>query len=455
MTTEVWFRNPRNYIREMAEAGCRNIVWDRGMLVKTHADPVVHAELHFTPVEHFRILVVGEQGTMELRKGFPLPRPFAVYPTWSYGDSFDLLEELCASPVGEDSSVFDDKDLPIDERPVEGQEHRVVVTHVPNAATSQGKQFIRLVSTLQRDYPDCIIHYHGTYSWRVAFGFGFRSADVDPRFDAQKGGVVLPNGKKLRRYESAIEHKQWVDLLNYRLEDLKIPRNRCMFNMHSAEWAGANYLRNVKFRTTGRKDLPLHTRFAEHPETRNVMSSPKSAQEGDKFLCDTCSLNDVCKYYREGAVCSVPGSQASELAKMFGSRDPDQIISGLSRTLAVQAERVQRAADAEEDFGEEIDPEVTKMINSLFTNGVKMAKLLNPDLNGKGTQVGVFVQNGRPVAAGTPNQLMAGAIAELEAQGVKREDITPKMIQNLLGGGDEEEVHQRAVGESGTIEIEG
>ncbi len=448
MATEVWFRNPKNYIRELAEIGAGNIAWDRGVLAKSRIEPGVHADLHFSPAVDFRLLCIGEQGSAEIRRGYTLNAPYAVYPTWSYGDSLEMLEELIATPVGEDPDVYGDTSLPPDERPVKGQEHRVVVTHVPPSGTAIGKRFVRIVAELQKDYPECIIHYHGVYSWRVAFGFGFGAADVDARITAQKGSVTLPNGKVMR-YERTLEFKPWLDLLNVQYQDLKVPRNRCMYNIKSALWAGENYLENVKFRIGGKKDLPPSALNASHSPTQNHLTRNLPVQSGDKVFCDTCSLVNVCKYYREGAVCSVPGTEVSVFAKMFGSRDPDTIINGLGRLLEKQADRLEGAMDSESEF-DELDPQVTNIMNSLFANGVKLAKLLKPELGGKGTQVGVFVQNGRPVAAGTPSQLMAGVVAELEAQGVAREDITPEMIKNILGG-DQEEIQQRAVSE--TIDV--
>ena len=64
------------------------------------------------------------------------------------------------------------------------------------------------------------------------------------------------------------------------------------------------------------------------------------------------------------------------------------------------------------------DPEVTKMMNSLFKNGVQLAKLLNPELNGKGQSVTVSVGGGHTAGVFSPQQLTGKIIAELEAQGI-------------------------------------
>lgn len=262
--------------------------------------------------------------------------------------------------------------------------------------------------------------------------------------DASKGRVVLPNGKNVPR-ENLLKYRDWVKLLDYEIETLSAPRERCMFNIRSAQWAGQYYMENVKFRKSGKKELSPMGPPPRQQEGGSWKSTLQKPVDSDMVHCDSCTLASTCKYYREGMVCSVPGSVPSSFVKKFGTRDPDTIIDGLSKLLEVQAGRVQDAVEEESTF-EEINPEVTKMINSLFANGEKLAKLLKPELGGKGTQVGVFVQNGRAVTAGSPNQLLAGVVNELEAQGIPRDQITPEMIKRVLDG-DTEEARQRAAGE--------
>jgi len=132
-------------------------------------------------------------------------------------------------------------------------------------------------------------------------------------------------------------------------------------------------------------------------------------------------------------VCSVPDSEPVKLASFFNTRDSDTIISGLGALLGKQAERLERGME-DEEWGEELDSEVSKLINSLFSNGVKLAKLTNPELSG-GTRVGVFVNGGQgaQVAVGSSaSQLTASIVRELEEKGIPREDITPEMISQVL-----------------------
>lgn len=122
------------------------------------------------------------------------------------------------------------------------------------------------------------------------------------------------------------------------------------------------------------------------------------------------------------------------LADAFGSRNADTIITGLSDLLKMQADRTERAIERE-SVDEEMDPEVTRMINALMKNGTMLAKLLKPELNGKGAvtvNVGVNGSAAVAVAGADPSQLVANAVAALERQGVPRDQITPDMIKMLL-----------------------
>ncbi len=440
--TEAWFRNPLGYIREVVECAAPLIAWDRGYAVKNKVDVVKHAELHYPVGIDFRVLAIGEQGSAEYHRGDKLSTPTAVYPTWEYGSSVELLEELLASPVGLDQSITTGnryEDLPKDERPVWGQEHRVVIIGTPPSTHGVGRKFLRVLSNLQSEYPDCIVHLHGPYSYRVAFGMGFGAADVEVRTSASKGNVRLANGKDIP-LERVSEFAQWVHLHGFTLGDMRVPRNRCMLNIKAALWAGQHWDANINFKTVGNSTVNPEDIITGSETYASIISVARPASaphrrrvtSGDRLLCNLCSVQDECKFYREGAVCSVPGSEPASLVQLLGSRDADQIVDGLSTLLTAQAQRYATALE-DENLAEELDPEVTRMGKTIFDQGVKLAKLRNPALAG-GPRVGVFVSGGAvaAVATSTPQQLMAAAVAELEAKGIARADITPEMISGLL-----------------------
>ena len=129
----------------------------------------------------------------------------------------------------------------------------------------------------------------------------------------------------------------------------------------------------------------------------------------------------------------MPGTDTAKLATLFGTRDSDRLIDALGRVLSRQAERFERAADAEEWNDEDgLDAEVTKLGHVLLVDGVKLAKIINPSLAAAAApRVGVFV-GGQHVHATPPASLAASVVAELEAQGIHRDSITADMIQEQL-----------------------
>lgn len=428
--TEVWFRNPHNYVRELAEVLGQNIqpqiVWDRGILVKKVIDPVKHAKIYFGEQSNFRILCVGPQGSAELDKDHGLDRPIAVYPTWEYGEDFGILEEMCSSPIGEDIDACS-SDVPKDERPVIGQEHRVVVTNLPNAQLAANRPFYRHLMELQEENSHCTLMLHGSYSYRIMFGQGIAACDIEPRSDAANGKVVLPNGKVLA-YARTVSHQQWVNTLGFSVTDLKEPKNRCKFNIKSAQWAGEHYDEDVRFKSQGAHDVDYDSPVTTMPTTsittrnQNVL---EAVATGDKINCDTCSLNETCKFAREGSVCTLPGSETNSLARLFKSRDSGHIIDGLGVVLGAQVHRLKRGMDMEEEL-EILDPEVSKIMNQIFQNGKSLAKLIDPNL----TKPLVQINNGG--SGGSRQEVVASVIRALEAQGFTRDQITPEMFQSTL-----------------------
>lgn len=429
--TEVWFRNPNNYVRELVEVRNGNVAWDMGLLVKRGIDPYMHAKLYFGQANiTWQSLLVGDQGTIHIDIDHKQDNPRGVYPTWVYGEDFELLEEMIAQPAGEDPNCYGDMSVPAHERPVKGQQHRVIITDLPPVNQGPGRAIVRKIKELQEEYPTCIIHLHGVYSYRVAFGMGFASADMDARTKASKGNVVLPNGKEMIA-EKTIGCPQWVTMLGMRPVDLKEPRNRCIYNIRSSLWAGENWDSNLKFRSTPSAVPVDTTSVAPAPQvTASHMSLPIQPRPGDRQVCDTCSLQNSCKYFRDGAVCSVPGTEAAGLAKQLGSRNADTIVDALGTLLSTNAKRLERGLADEQEYGE-INGEVTKITNQLFNQGVQLAKLIDPNLRG-GAKVQVNVNGNGSVQVGTPNQVMAALIRQFEGMGIPRDQITPEMVTGAL-----------------------
>jgi len=436
--TQVWFRNPKLYIKECHEARVENIAWDRGFIAKWRIDPIRFMDLYYgtTP---WRCLLVGEQGTTDFSSnGSTIAKPDGFYPTWEFGDSLDDLVKMLEHPAGDDPDRWWKPGEPPEYRPVPGQEHRVVVTSLPHASLGPTKRFLRELSEIQIDYPESIIHLHGMYSYAVMFGLNFRSVDIDARTCAAQGKVYMPHGKEVS-VDRAAEQPKWVSLMGFRPVDLKVPRNRCLFTIQSAAWAAKNYKKNLRLATVGPEFVDPNSELELPHEDGRIMFRSVRPKDTDRWLCDTCSIQLHCKFFREGAVCAVPDSEPVELARFFHTRDSDTIIDGLGTLLAAQTRRLNRALLEEATVQEDgslppLDPEVTKVINSLFDRGVKLAKLVNPALAAASSpRINVKLQqNTANITAGSPAQLMAEVVDAFARKGIPRESITPEMIENFF-----------------------
>jgi hypothetical protein len=293
---------------------------------------------------------------------------------------------------------------------------------------------MRELSAIQGDYPDAMIHVHGLYSFAAMFGLNIASVDIDPRTPAAQGKVYMPHGKEMKA-EDVASQPVWANLLGFSPADLKVPRNRCMFTMLAANWAGKNYKKNLTVANVRPEFVDPDATIQEVPEDGKVMFRSVRPSGTDRWLCDTCSIQMSCKFFREGAVCVVPDSEPAELATFFQTRDSETIITGLGTILAAQGRRANRGM-LDEASGDKLDPEVTRVLNGIFDRGVKLAKLVDPTLReAQGPSVKIKLQqNNAAITSGSPAQLMAGVVDEFIRRGFTRDQITPEMIQSVLSG---------------------
>jgi hypothetical protein len=272
----------------------------------------------------------------------------------------------------------------------------------------------------------------------VALGSGFGAGDVEPRTAAAKGNVHMPTGEE-RSHERLVATPHWAHVLGFKPVDLEVPRNRCMYSIKAALWCGQHYENNFKFKVRGEGSGDYTSSDKDHKpaETLKHLLPSKSEKitEKDKLLCNTCTLQTKCKYYGDGAVCTLPGAEPVRLAKMFNTRNADDIIDGLGTLLAANTNRLERGIQNEELDGE-LSSEVSKMMGQIFDQGVKLAKLLEPQRFSPGSKVQVNVGSGAvaSVSSSNPRQLVSATIQELVRQGVPRDKITPEMIQGALEG---------------------
>lgn len=424
MATEVWFRNPDNYIKECLEVGVTDLIWDYGMLFKKRIDAKRFAELYI-PSTPYQVWVMGDQSAYMFDNDTTPENPARRAEVWEYGTPLHLLEALMIANVHE------------------SEDHRIFINRLPAMNQVSAKAFLRTLYEMQEDYPESMLHLHSLYGYLPMFGHGFKAVDCDPRTPAQKGKITLPNGREIA-IESAPDHKMWIDLLEVRLHQLRVPRERCMYNIKSAIWAGKHYREAIKFRTRGQP----HTADPDNPnpeppKTTRIMRKHMKPQEGDMLLCDMCSLQNNCRYFRAGEVCIVPDSETKHLSEFFASRDPEVIMTGLTTLVATGTRRLEKALEAESNNEKgELDPEVTKIINQIFQQGEKLVKLRDPSLKG-GPRVSITNQTA--ILAGeakNPQSFMAAIVDMFVQQGIARDQITPEMIMAVMNT---EENQQRAL----------
>ena len=410
MKPTIWVRNPEYCVRECLEVGISSYIWDEPYLLKKGMDHLAFMRLWCAGMD-WRSLVVNDESETAIETR--ADEMTLKHEVWTYGQPITKLEEKV--------------------KKVAHTGRMVIIMRLPSMKTGIGKNFMRLLDEIQQDYPDSIIHIHALYSWSLLFGMDWRSVDIEPRAAARGGTIHMPNGKRVR-HTRATEMPEWVSVTGMRVRDLELPRNRCIFNLRSALWAAENYKETPKFAT---KFVPRGP-FSKKSRSKRIFFHLVEPEDGDKLLCNTCSLTDNCRYYREGAICAVPDSEVADLATYFNTRNADAIIEGLGELLSTQAARLQRGMNHESNSDDgELDPAVTNLFDKMFKNGERLAKLINPALAKPGLQINVA-----NIGAGvTPTSLtgenikpavMAAIVGELEAMGYARHEITPELIEELL-----------------------
>jgi hypothetical protein len=428
--TELWFRNCFLYVNELVECNEYNIALDVGYSMKRKTDPLRWMDLKFGSVMPWRLMLIGDlsQGAHIYVAGNS--KPIAKFPVWSAQDNSDenycLLEEYMAE----------------EEWPY------VVVTELPNMTFGSSKILLNELDILQRKYLKTKLHIHGLYGFEQLFGYTFKSVDFNPRDDAAHGKIFFPDGLKAHVAKLNADHDEKLALCGMDADDVQDARYRCLFNIKAARRASYSYKEEKRY-STNKKDfynLDIESEddsFRDVVNSRIMLRNKLKVQGGDKFHCDTCTLALSCKLYRKGAVCAVPGSDGIELGNYFNTRNSETILEGLGKLMKIQADRIENAM-AVEDLTGKADKEINKDLKSLFDQGTKLAKLVDPSLRGT-SQTNVQVNLGSGTSAPTPRALIAEAIRELELRGVPRENITPDMIQGMFAGMIDPDQQRRAI----------
>lgn len=454
MTTDLWLRQPKTYIQEALDEGFNKFTWHLAAALDQKID--VLSWLRNATIGHgnIRVMIVDYTGASEYSIYDRYDSPQAVYPTWAADEPFDQLIWLVENPVGDDPDFYDDKGVQSDMRPVKGQKHRVVLHRLGEPGIERNGLILR-IRELQLLHPECELFISAPFEYNTLFGMGFQAVDAMPGNVSASGAifetVYLPTGKQLKM-NTAFDrrYKDWFELLGWDQSMLTDRRQFLRYNLRGLKWAAKNFDMAIPFVKTvvpskGKREVFKPSEFRHVSDKdfmlpaarRNTMRNFGFAlTELDKFMCDTCILHNACTLYREGSLCAVKGSEGMGLADKFGTRNAQAIIGGLDELLKKQVERVEDDL-AEEAVSNERNPDLTRDINAVMSNGIKLAKLLDPALaGGPKVQVNVGVNGNAQVAVAQadPKQLVASIVAELEASGLKREEITSAHIKAMLEG---------------------
>lgn len=446
---DIYYRNVDKYVDAANTIGATKFVWSFGEIARRRMDVPKWCRLNFAGRTDWEAMVIAVEGAAVYdHTSKDISDSIAAYPVWQIDMGMEALEDYCANPVSERTRLTNPARDAKDEnkgqfRPRVGQPHKVVIFAPPRVAGREGQETYAQMGELKKRYPEVEWIVYNTSSFRVMFGGLFAGAGYDPYVKARSHLLQMPVGKVVQ-WSERHEWAMWFEYLGYDIDDAwEFITERTMFNIESVNWAMQNYDKGARFRMRVLEDVDIDSPDADYLDEEynrgrwfgKTALNMRNVLPGDGIVCDACSLISICKAYREGAVCIVAGADGAKLAEMFGSRDADQIINGLSELVKIQSERV--AADVNEEVHGERDLATDKRIKDLFDHGTKLTKLVAPERFGpKGTtvNVGVAGSGAQVTVSTTPQELIAGTVRALEAAGVRREDITQDTIRKVLSG---------------------
>jgi len=462
--TDLWFRNPQSCLSVLAEEGISKITWTRQHLGRLKTDGIMPVRQFYmsTPVRP-RIMLIGIQGSSEYTIWDRFDKPTAVYPTWSgKEDPIEDLYDFIRRPVGENEVMCSNREIPSSMRPVLGQPHRVVLHNCPSSVSGVGKQFWLRMSGIQQEFPNVELFVNGSKSFSTVFGLRFKAGDIGlSDLGDSNQHITLPNGMTIKLNEGELrklfQWEDWIKALGFTIDQVVTSQmERYRFRVRAARWAAKHWADNYRFHTNSLNASPDYEATDETyvpPKARTVMLSRKfTTLDADKVLCNRCRIAPGCKLFRSDSICGLKDSKVGDLEKFFQSRNASLIIQGLANIASLQAQRLENAMAAETAAGE-TDPDVTKQMNSLFSNGVKLAKLVDPNLNGGPSvqvNVGVSGGNAQVVTNMNPKAVMADIMQALEHQGIARENVTADMVEGILKSMAHDGDRQRAI-EANTV----
>ena len=324
------------------------------------------------------------------------------------------------------------------------QPHRVFCWDVLVGKDEIDRHRRRRLSKIQRLYPEVELFIKpAVISYSLLFGSGFAAACVDPyrhRWDS-RGAFYAPNGRVVH-LERVEEFSKEIEYLGFDPHEVRYDQDiGLLYFIASLRYAAHHWHDSTGPCTnkSGRQSKPDFWNpdmYAEMPSYSNTYFNQDKIKDTDKILCDSCSLWRKCPTYRSGEVCGVNGTDGKRLSELALSRNADDVVEMLASIVSKQAERVEKKINNEQFTEGGFDKDIDKMLNNVFKNGTSLAKLRNPNLGRPLIQINANItpeqQKAKEIAAADPRALAMGVIEEIEATGVKREDITEEMIEKHI-----------------------
>jgi hypothetical protein len=426
------YRDPYNYWRDLLDAGEYEVSWTAPDVMSKRIDTQRFMRTNFAGTP-WRQLHISDWCAWDQDYTCARDEVIGVYPVFNI-DKHPLsdLKDYLENPWG-DRAVQSDLDW--FERPVHGQINRVVIKSL-RAGDAFEQRKVRKLRDIQLAYPEVEFFIHYSNNYNILFGSSFGGGDFNPRFASIGNRITLPGGRSVKDYDYPEVKALGFDPSDF----VGSITERTLFNITSARYAAHHWenptglsKRRPRLREV---DHSSPTMFAHAPNSSIKTAFPAElVKPTDKIVCDHCSLWRMCTSYRKASVCNMAGTESKKLSDMALSRDAGVITDMLASIVSKQAERAERAL-TDEQFSAKtdgLDPQVDKMLNSLFKNGVQLAKLRDPTLGKPLVQINNNTLNAGGAAASVggadPRALVASVVAQIEAKGIDRSEITQEMVE--------------------------
>lgn len=438
---DLWWEDPFKWTNHLRDSGESQVLLSHYKLQKAGLDPREFMKEHFHGLP-WKCYIFHPDSTVLIDYTCAKQEIKGAWPAWNYEDyDLDDLQELIEHPWA-DRRVHPISDWW--EVPHQKQKHRIFIYNVLAGYDKHGRSRRQRLTKIQRLYPEVELFIKPKdFNMGLMFGCGFSAGCLDPyrRRGFDRGAVYLPNGKRVH-LERCQEFRKEIEYFGFDAHDVQWDQDvGLLYTIATTRYAahhwddptGPFYAAKGKYRTP---DFHNPDMYAAMPSYERISFNKDKIKETDKILCDSCALWRLCPAYRTEEVCGVAGTEGKRLSELALSRNADDVVSMLGSIVSKQAERVEKKIEDEKFTESGYDKDVDKMLNNLFKNGTALAKLLDPTLGRPLVQINAQLtpqqQQAQKIAAADPRALAMSVIQEIEATGVKREDITEQMIEDYI-----------------------